>query len=155
MRLYLVRHGEATPKEVNPARPLTGKGREDVQKVATFLKKAGIGPLPVRHSGKMRTRETAEIIASLWEAPSLVRAGGKLGPQDPVHPLVQEISGLDSDFLVAGHLPFLGKLASALLTGSESQNLLSFRQGGVVCLNRNEDRTWQVAWMVIPDILRP
>jgi phosphohistidine phosphatase len=155
MKLYLVQHGEASPEEIDPARPLTAKGRKDVQKVASFLKKAGIGPLPVRHSGKMRARETAEMIASFLGAESQVQAREKLDPQDPVQPLVQEISGLDSDLMVAGHLPFLGKLASALLTGSESQNLLSFRQGGVVCLNRNENRIWQVAWMVIPDILRP
>jgi phosphohistidine phosphatase len=153
MRLYLMQHGEATPEEINPARPLTAKGRKDVQKVASLLKKSGIGPFPVRHSGKTRAQETAEIIASPWGAQSQVQAKENLGPQDAVHPLVQEISGLESDLLVVGHLPFLGKLASALLTGSESQSLLSFRQGGIACLDRNEDRTWQVAWMVIPDIL--
>jgi phosphohistidine phosphatase len=56
--------------------------------------------------------------------------------------------------MIVGHLPFLGKLASALLTGSESVSPVAFRQGGVICLQRNEGMTWQVAWMVIPDILK-
>ena len=36
MVLYLVQHGEAEREEINPARPLTGKGRDDVRKVALF-----------------------------------------------------------------------------------------------------------------------
>ena len=153
MKLYLVQHGEAISEEANPARPLTSNGQEDVQKVGSFLKRAGIGPLPIRHSGKTRARETAEIIASLLKAENQVQVRENLSPNDPVQPWVEEIGKTDTDLMIVGHLPFLGKLASTLLTGPESKNPVAFRQGGVVCLQRNEDQAWQVAWMVIPDIL--
>ena len=41
MRLYLVRHGAAKPKEADPERPLTEKGVEVARRVATFLKGNG------------------------------------------------------------------------------------------------------------------
>jgi hypothetical protein len=31
--------------------------------------------------------------------------------------------------------------------------VVAFRQGGVVCLQRTENQTWQVAWMVTPELL--
>ena len=42
MRVYLVRHGDANPKEVDPHRGLSAKGLRDVQKMAAFLKPLGI-----------------------------------------------------------------------------------------------------------------
>lgn len=153
MKLYLIQHGEAASEEINPARPLTDKGSRDVRKIASFLVQAGLSSISIRHSGKLRARQTVEIITSSLGPGCQVQQVDTLSPNDPVQPLVKEISELTSDLMIVGHLPFLGKLASALLTGSQSSHPVAFRQGGVVCLQRNEDRTWQVAWMVIPDIL--
>ena len=63
MRVYLVRHGDAEKKAVHPERPLTAKGRSDVEKVAKFA-----GPRirdlgAIWHSTKTRARESAEILA--------------------------------------------------------------------------------------------
>ena len=38
MKLFLVQHGKAETKETNPLRPLTEQGREDVSKIAEFIK---------------------------------------------------------------------------------------------------------------------
>ena len=153
MKLYLIQHGEATAEEVDPSRPLTAKGRSDVQKVASFLEGAGVRPNLILHSSKTRARQTAEIIAAQLSPNCQVKEREGLAPNDPVLALTKEISGMDDDRIIVGHLPFLGKLASTLLTGSESRNLVAFRQGGMVCLQRNEDQSWQVAWMVTPDLL--
>jgi phosphohistidine phosphatase len=53
-----------------------------------------------------------------------------------------------------GHLPFLSRLASRLLAGDEDADVVSFRKGGVVCLQRGETGRWSVAWMVVPDVVR-
>ncbi len=37
MKVYLVQHGEAESKEVNPQRPLTEQGMRDVQRIAEAL----------------------------------------------------------------------------------------------------------------------
>ena len=41
MKLYLVRHGEAVSRSQDPERPLSQRGRSDVEGVATRLAKAG------------------------------------------------------------------------------------------------------------------
>jgi phosphohistidine phosphatase len=153
MKLYLIQHGEATTEEVDSSRPLTAKGRTDVEKIASFLKGAGVDPRIILHSGKTRARQTAEIIAAQLGPSCQVKERDGLAPNDPVKALTNEILGMANDLMVVGHLPFLGKLAAMLLAGSESENLVTFRQGGVVCLQRNEDQTWQVAWMVTPELL--
>jgi len=154
MKLYLVQHGEATTEEVDPSRPLTAKGHLDVQKVASFLKVAGVRISAILHSGKTRARQTAEIIAAQLLPGGQVKERDGLAPNDPVKFLANEISGMANDLMIVGHLPFLGKLTAMLLAGVESKNVVAFRQGGVVCLQRNEDQTWQVAWMITPELLK-
>jgi len=153
MKLYLIQHGQATTEEIDPSRPLTTKGRSDVQKIASFLKGVGVSPSLILRSGKTRTRQTAEIFAAQLGPDCQVKERDGLAPNDPVKAFTNEISGMANDLMIVGHLPFLGKLASLLLSGSESKNVVAFRQGGVVCLQRNEDQTWQVAWMVTPELL--
>jgi phosphohistidine phosphatase len=154
MKLYLIQHGEATSEQENPSRPLTGKGAEDVKKTASFLAKIGPGPISIRHSGKLRARQTAQILADSLGPDCELREAENLSPNDPVKDLADELKQITMDLMIVGHLPFLGKLASALLSGSESKNPVAFRQGGVVCLLRTEEQTWQVAWMIVPEILK-
>ena len=154
MKVYLVQHGEATTETTDPSRPLTAKGRSDVHRIASFLKSRGVHPGVILQSGKTRARQTAEIIATELGPAFPVKEREGLAPNDPVTALAKEISGTADDLMIVGHLPFLGKLASALLSGSESKNVVAFRQGGVVCLQRNEDQSWQVAWMVTPELLK-
>ena len=73
MELYLVQHGEATPKEVDPARPLTERGQVEVRRVAHAAHVAGVTVSTIYHSGKLRAQQTAEILAKelhVAEAPS-------------------------------------------------------------------------------------
>jgi phosphohistidine phosphatase len=154
MKLYLMQHGEAATEEADPSRPLTAKGRSDVQKIALFLKGAGVDLCLILHSGKTRARQTAEIIAAQLGPDCQVKEREGLAPNDSVSTLANELSGMANDLMIVGHLPFLGKLASLLIAGSESKNSVAFRQGGVICLQRNEDQSWQVAWMVTPELLK-
>ena len=47
MKLYLVQHGEALPKEINSDRPLSDQGRQDLEQFARFL--TGRQPGGVNH----------------------------------------------------------------------------------------------------------
>ncbi len=62
MNIYLVQHGKPVPKEENPDKPLSNQGKEDVERVASFLMKAGIKVDDIFHSGKTRAMQTAEIM---------------------------------------------------------------------------------------------
>ena len=63
MKLYLVQHGEAEPKEANPERPLTEKGLSDVKKAASLLANSVLKVDMILHSGKKRAEQTARTIA--------------------------------------------------------------------------------------------
>lgn len=153
MRLYLVQHGEAAPETIDPNRPLTAKGKADVLKIANFLK----GKVTIDiiwHSTKIRARETAGIIAENISLKKGLFEKEGLAPNDPIYNIKKDIlSEKPEDLMIVGHLPFLGKLASALLTDSESYNLVGFRQAGMVCLEQTDKGNWTVAWIVIPDLI--
>ncbi len=51
MRLYLVQHGEAVAKEVDPDRPLSEHGRENIVRLAKWLEQRGVEVREIRHSG--------------------------------------------------------------------------------------------------------
>jgi len=151
MKVYLVQHGEPVPKETDPERPLTEKGRADARKVARLLGMSQVKVPEAWHSGKTRARETAEILAAAIEA-EVSKAEG-LAPLDPVSPVRDKIEGRAEDLMLVGHLPFMARLASLLVLDNELPEIVAFRQGGIVCIEGREDGGWRVAWMVVPDLL--
>ena len=59
MRLYIVQHAAAKPKEEDPDRPLSAQGRVDIDRMATFLAGNDVAVGSIRHSGKTRAAQTA------------------------------------------------------------------------------------------------
>jgi phosphohistidine phosphatase len=153
MRLYLVQHGEATSKDINPDRPLTEKGKADSQKTAAFLKKAGIPVNSIWHSTKTRAIETASIFARDLSVERVEQRDG-LAPNDPVDNVFSGIANIEDDIMIVGHLPFLQKLASLLLTGSESNCIVRFNMAGCVCLEKVESSKWVLVFAIVPDLLQ-
>jgi phosphohistidine phosphatase len=148
MNIYLVQHGKPVPKEENPDRPLSEQGIEDIERIAAFLNRASrIQVEEIFHSGKTRARQTAEILSSnlISGKEPLEKAG--LAPLDDVRIISDEIMQMQNDFMIVGHLPHLARLTSLLTTGSESNSVIGFQQGGIVCLRYNdEEKVWTVAW---------
>lgn len=153
MKLYLVQHGEALDKKLDPERPLSESGHEDVVNIAAFL--AGrVQVSRVLHSGKMRARQTAEILGKFLAQDCEVSEMSGLNPLDSVTSFAEEITNSGSDALVVGHLPFMEKLVAALIAGSEDKNLIAFQPGSIVCLVGEEKGDWQLEWMIRPELLR-
>jgi phosphohistidine phosphatase len=153
MKLYLVQHAAAVPKELNADRPLTEQGRHDTEKAAAFIKPLNIEVDFLWHSGKTRAAQTAEILSEAIEVKTAQTARNDLAPNDDVAPFRDELAALDQDIMIVGHLPFLSKLASLLLTGSESADTLAFKNSGIVCLKRSENNKWQIEWIITPQLL--
>ena len=149
MRLILVQHGEAVDKAQDANRPLTERGRRDVDALSTALSQAEQLPREVLHSGKTRARQSAEAL-SVGTAP---KARDGLGPTDPVAAFAGELAGRSEDLMLVGHQPFLGKLASRLLAGDEEAVAVGFVPGTAVCLERGEDGRWSLIWALRPDVL--
>jgi len=153
MKLYLVQHGAALAKEVDPARPLSESGRQDVQAMAEFLKGAGIRVERVWHSGKLRAEQTAHLLVKAVLPRGRIEKVGGIGPNDDVAGLVSDADVWEQDILVVGHLPFLSRLVARLVAGDPQLELVQFLPGSVVCLERCEIDRWMLLWMVRPDLL--
>jgi len=152
MRLYLVQHGEATSKEIDPDRPLTKKGRKDVSQMAKFLKKKGIRVIATWHSEKLRAIQTAQILGEAISVETVKQEG--LAPNDPVDKWLEELNTRVKDVMMVGHLPFLERLASLLLAGDESSQIVAFKPGAVACLKREDaGEKWSLAWIKLPELV--
>ncbi len=155
MRLYLVQHGEALTKDVDPDRPLSESGQADVRRLADHLRKCGVRVARVLHSGKTRAKQTAETLAAAIGPEAESDAVSGLDPNDPVVPFAQLASRWDDDALVVGHLPFMDRLVTRLVTGREEAGVVAFRPGSMVCLEPADDRRerWGIVWMLRPERL--
>ncbi len=153
MKLYLVQHGQSVSKEIDPDRPLSAQGEHDVNQVADFLQQSGVAVDRIKHSGKTRARQTAEILAkALLNNGDIVAIVG-IAPNDPVGSLAETIPVLETNTMIVGHLPFMAKLVSYLITGKDDYPLLTYQPGSIVCLEQDENHAWQIQWMIRPDCL--
>ena len=153
MKLYLVQHGEACAKEVDPERPLTGQGKVDVERLAGFLKQAGMTVDKVIHSGKLRAMQTAQILSSAIAPGVELETSGLMNPNDNPAAFDWQDESWSRDTLLVGHLPFMAKLASHLLVGDEERVTTAFQPGTMVCLEKVDNSHWQLNWMIRPELL--
>jgi phosphohistidine phosphatase len=155
--IYLIQHGESKSKEQDPARSLTEDGRKTVELVAARLAELGIRFDRVVHSGKLRSQQTAEILAGRMKSDEVSARTG-LDPLDEVQPTARWLSeqaheGLGSVAIV-GHLPFLDKLASSLVAGNENAGVIAFQYGGVVKLSpKTENEGYRIRWILAPELI--
>jgi phosphohistidine phosphatase len=151
VKLYLVQHGNALAKDINPDRPLSETGQLALEQLARSLAEC-IEVSRVIHSGKTRARQTAEILARyIGSEPSFEEFNG-INPNDPVEAFAQLIDDWNDDLLVVGHLPFMSKLVSLLLTGSIEETIVAYTPGSIVSLELVEEEGWQLLWMVSPEL---
>jgi phosphohistidine phosphatase len=153
MKVYLVQHGEAAAREVAPERPLTEQGTKDVQRVAAALGHAGVEVERVIHSGKLRARQTAEILALEVAPERQMETSDLINPNDRPAAFDLQAEGGNTDTMVVGHLPFMAKMVSQLVTGDDGQALVAYRPGSVVCLELTEKDNWRINWMLRPELL--
>lgn len=153
MRLYLIQHAKAMAKEENRERPLSDEGRADAAKIALFLKRSGPAVGQVWHSGKKRAGQTADIYSEALGLPGGPTAREGLAPNDNAALLRDELAVEMTDTMIVGHMPFVSRLATLLLTGYESPPVVTFVNAGIVCLERTKDGRWVIEWIVTPDLL--
>jgi phosphohistidine phosphatase len=151
LQVYLAQHGEAKPEAEDPARPLTDRGREEVRRVARQAAVLGLQVAEIRHSGKLRSRQTAEIFAAALTPLHGIREMDGLGPADDPAKARAEVESAREPWLLVGHLPHLSRLASLLLAGDPGREIIRFRNGAIVCLVQAEGR-WLLQWIVTPEM---
>jgi len=155
MRLYLIQHAEAKSKEDDPQRPLTQRGSRDTRKIASYLREhSGSGNHRIVHSGKLRARQTAEIINEYLGSDIELTEEEGLKPRDNPEIWAKIIEKTKDDLIIVGHLPHLYRLVSKLLTGDENLKLVTFQNSGLLCLEQEDKQPWTILWMVIPRVVK-
>jgi phosphohistidine phosphatase len=152
MALYLVQHGLAHPESVDPERGLTNEGIAEVERIASVAAGYKVHVSAIRHSGKKRARQTAEIMSRYLLPYGPVEETHGLNPNDDVRAFARLIDpGLNE--MIVGHLPFLEKLVSYLITGNSDTRIFRFQNGGIVCMDMfDAAKTWTIKWTLMPNI---
>lgn len=150
MKLYLARHGAYHLDVVQGLDALTEQGTNDIKQLVSLLKPWQLSVASILHSGKHRAQQTAELLTEAFHSakPPLVHAG--LKPDDDIADIVAEITHSDEDMLIVGHLPFMGRLVSQLLTGNDAQEIVNFQTGTLVCLSQLDKTHWMIDWVLAP-----
>lgn len=157
MKLYIAQHGDALSKEQNPERPLSDKGQTDVLALAQLLIEANINISNIIHSGKTRTVQTANLIASHFGKAVATECSSLISPNSDPERLFQAHSDIAADTLLISHMPFVSRLVSYLTIGNDG-SIVEFTPGTAVCLHRTfdeNDTTWKIEWMISPAIYGP
>jgi phosphohistidine phosphatase len=152
MEIFLVQHGLAMTKAEDPLRLLTPEGVESVVRIGTWACVAGVSVIQIRHSGKLRAEQTAQILAEhLKPSGGCINVPG-LGPKDDVVPVGGIAANELANAMLVGHLPFLSRLAGFLVTGNPEIQVVRFCNAGIVCLIE-EQGSWSIKWVMTPDLL--
>jgi phosphohistidine phosphatase len=154
MELYLVRHGEADPNvpDSGGGAPLTETGLAQVRRAASFAARLGVRVAEIRHSDRLRAIVTAQEFERALGCPARQLPG--LGPDDDINPLRREAAGLQQNVMVVGHLPYLGRIAGALLAQDESMPVVVFHPASLIRLDRRDDARWSLQ-LVMPTGVMP
>ena len=152
MALFLVQHGKSLPKEKDPDRGLSRQGIEETRAMAVLAQKQNVQVSRIIHSGKKRALQTAEIFMKTLEPEDGIAKKPGLAPLDDVTVFAAKISA-EENIMVVGHLPFMERLASYLVSGSTETQVVKFQNSGVVCLDTEIDsQSFFIRWALFPII---
>jgi len=154
MKLYCIRHGHAENVALDDhGRKLTEEGRVEMERMARYLNKCKIQVSQIIHSGKLRAKESAEIIAKYLAPEQITESSSLLGTDKSVIPLMEMLHSWQDDTMLVGHLPFLSQLISALLLSDENYDAWRFVPATVICVERYKDSQWMMNWMLCPEVV--
>lgn len=152
MALYLVQHGKSLPKDIDPDQGLSDEGIAETKRIADVARGYQVKVSLIRQSGKKRARQTAEILAEALNPVGGVAEVSGLKPLDDVAACAAALDAAANTMLV-GHLPFMERMASYLVTGSVEKPIFRFQNSGIVCLEKDpESGSWVIAWTLMPNI---
>ncbi|MHA1583989.1 MAG: SixA phosphatase family protein [Promethearchaeota archaeon] len=140
MRIYLIQHALAKSKSEDPDRGLTNNGIEILRNTAMSAQKlTNIAPNQIFHSGKLRAKQTAEILAEYFPPKEGLFEKTGLLPLDDPEIWVNELNSIEENTMIIGHLPFLENFCTILLNRQE--NTIKFENAGIIALERTNETT--------------
>lgn len=164
MDLLIVRHADAGDREEfantgkpDHLRPLSKKGRGQMDRAAPALAKLCPRPGALLSSPYTRAVQTAEYVRNAYVPPLQIEETGALEPERPPADLQRVLRSHDANrMIVVGHEPHLGILASWFIWGSTDSHIELKK--GAACLIRFESGPVKAAgtlrWLMDTKMLR-
>ena len=152
MKLYLVRHGDAKMKNDDALRPLSGKGKDEIHKIGSFLsRQPDIQIQTIYHSEKLRAQQTAQILFEHLKISNPITETNQINPLDDPNIWVDRLVEMDENVMLVCHLPYVSNLTSLLVYGNENTQPVKFYTGSMICLKKETTERWAVSWIVHPE----
>lgn len=158
MLLHLIRHADAGDPDAwegpDAARPLSDKGRNQAQRLGSFLTGIKFGGRPFITSPKLRAAQTADLVASELEAPVVIdeRLAGPL-TTEIVEAILRDAGDPDRPVLV-GHDPDFSDLVAELCGDAR----FPMRKGALALIELDRPvraGAGTLRWLLPPDALKP
>jgi phosphohistidine phosphatase len=150
MALFLVQHGKSLPKEKDPDQGLSRDGLAETQTMAALAAENNVQIRRIIHSGKKRALQSAEIFMKILEPEAGILKGAGLAPLDDITIFASTLNN-EENIMVVGHLPFMERLVSYLVTGSPENQVVKFQNSSIVCLDTvDASEPWFVRWALFP-----
>jgi phosphohistidine phosphatase len=152
MALFLVQHGKSLAKDVDPDQGLSEEGVAETRRIAEVASGYHVNVKCIKHSVKTRARATAEIFAAALNPVDGLQEITGIKPMDDVAAIAKDMDS-QADTMLVGHLPFMERMTSFLITGSIENPVVKFQNSGIVCLDQDhETGPWFIKWTLMPDI---
>ncbi|MGB9601836.1 MAG: phosphohistidine phosphatase SixA [Verrucomicrobiia bacterium] len=155
MKLFLMRHSDATGGADDNLRSLSEKGVEQSRKIGNFLKNVGIVFDAAFSSPLLRAKQTAEIVVSFTnkEPLNVVVTDALLNEasQKEFSRFLNDLLAYENVLLV-GHSPSIEARLSFLL-GIASPDSIKFAKAAVACIETSDGMTGSLLFFVNPKIL--
>lgn len=129
MRLYFVRHAEATHQAASDhERPLTERGAQRMRTVAQVLARLEVKPAVIYASPRRRAQETAQIIAEAF-AHDVITTCEEVNFDFQLDFVSRLIEGVAGDVMFVGHNPSM-----SAVVGDVSGANVDLKTGAVACV---------------------
>lgn len=148
MAIYFIQHGVCLDKSIDPKKPLSELGKKETNQVSEFLKKNRIKIQKVYHSGKLRAKETAQILSNHLSDGNIYEKSNML-PNDNVISFCKD--KLEDNCIYVGHLPHLDKATSYLVCQNEDSEVIKLKNSGIVSIEVR-DCKYKIKWYILPNL---
>lgn len=153
MKLYFLRHGQANWEQwdrPDDERPLTKKGRKEVENVASALQELKVRPQEILTSPLPRAFETAQIVAEKLEVELITTP--LLAPGFGLHSLRQLLNDhSERDLMLVGHEPDFSLALAQLMGGTVKMSKAGLAR---VDVENAADLRGELVWLIPPKVLK-
>ena len=150
MRLYFLRHGIAEDMARSDFdRELTARGRRRVKAAAAVMARLGISPRHIYSSPRIRSRQTADIVADALGMPVDIAESVNFGFDLPDVRRLTDDLGPDDEVMFVGHNPDMSYLVNAL-TGVT----VGMKKGGLARVDAwsADADAGELVWLIAPKV---